>query len=174
MKQKKAPYADTEVPADKSRMKITELLRDYGAEGVQWSEVFSQNLTEVRFVLKHPSGRYVTVKVRPPAFGVTRKTWDAEKGRYELVVLPNWAQSYRLLYHYLKSKLEAVAYGLRDIEEEFLSDIVVRSQTGEETTVGEALRPSLAAGTFRPMLPTAEPTTNAPELARDATYEVRT
>lgn len=42
--------------------------------------------------------------------------------------------------------VEAAAYGLREVEEEFLSDVIVRLPSGEETTVGEAMRPALAAG----------------------------
>jgi hypothetical protein len=166
VKTRKAPYADTTVPPEKSREQITKLLRDYGAEAVSWTESFTSNVTELRFVLKTPDNRMVQVRIVPPSFSVDRRTWVPEKGHYETKPLPNWAQSYRLLYYFLKAKLESIAFGLRDIEEEFLSDILVRGPGGEATTIGEIVRPQLESGKLIPMLPAAK------QQPTDASYSV--
>jgi len=159
LKRRNPPYAGTEVDPHKSKVQIENLLRKYGVEGVQWSEIWSQNVVEMKFPLEDEKHRPVLVRLRPPPFSVKRKTWNAEKGHYEMVDAPNWAQSYRLLYNYLKTKLEAVAFGLRDVEEEFLADILVRGPDGREATVKELVDQQIDAGQIRPMLPGgAEPT----------------
>ena len=62
----------------------------------------------------------------------------------------------RLMYHYLKGKLEAVAWGLKDVEEEFLNDVLVHDQQGREATVGELIgRKALSQGQLK-QLPKAE------------------
>jgi hypothetical protein len=50
------------------------------------------------------------------------------------------ATSYRLLWHYLKNKLEAVRWGLESMEKEFLSHAVVSLPNGSTTTVGERIQ----------------------------------
>lgn len=76
------------------------------------------------------------VKVTPPTFARIRRTYDPMKGRSEKIALPNWAQSYRMLYHWLKAKIEAIAYGLTTVEQEFLAQVVVQLPSGETTTFG--------------------------------------
>ncbi|HZY69987.1 MAG TPA: hypothetical protein VFF67_03290 [Thermoplasmata archaeon] len=152
LKQKTAPYAGTEIPPERSRQLIDKLLRRYGVDAVVWSEVWAKNRVLLEFVVQLDDGRAVKVRLEPPAFAAKRKSYNSTTGHYELVDAPNWAQSYRLLYYYLKTKLESVVYGLRDIEEEFLSDLVVRDKTGRETTVGEIARAQLASGELRPAI----------------------
>ena len=153
LKRRTPPYSGTEVDPGRSKMQIEKLLRQYGVDGVSWTEVWSQNRAELRFVLEDDKKRPIMVRLQPPPFAVKRKMWVAEKGRYDQVDAPNWAQSYRLLYNYLKAKLESVAYGLRDIEEEFLSDIVIHDKTGRETTVGEMVGRQIESGEVRVSLP---------------------
>ena len=69
-------------------------------------------------------------------------------GRYERVYSPNWAQSFRLLYWWLKAKLEAVAYGLTSVEQEFLSQVMVKLPSGEMTTMGAALTEPIFTGSL--------------------------
>ena len=79
------------------------------------------------------------IKVSPPTFAKTHLSWNAQRGAHDKIYSPNWAQSYRLLYHWLKAKLEAIAYGLTDAQQEFLSQVVVALPSGEQKTVGEIL-----------------------------------
>ena len=74
--------------------------------------------------------KQIGVTVTPPVFAAKRRTWNPKMGRYEAVYSPNWAQSFRLLYWWLKAKIEAVAYGLTTVEQEFLSQVVVALPDG--------------------------------------------
>jgi hypothetical protein len=139
---KKPPYQGTEADPDKTRMQIDKLLRDYGVSGVQWTTDYDHNRvglgfmveTEIRGVKKQ-----IGIKIEPPVFVAQRRTWNPRLGKYERVYAPNWAQSFRLLFWWLKAKLEAVAYGLTSVEQEFLSQVVVKLPSGQQTTVGAAL-----------------------------------
>lgn len=143
---KKSPYANTKVDPERSMSEINRMLQMYGITAYQWTTLWDQERVELRFSIELQGGRKIGIKVVPPAFARSHKSWNAKLGRNEVIVAANWAASFRCLHFWLKAKLEAVAFGLREVEEEFLSDIVVRLPTGEETTVGEALKPSLASG----------------------------
>ena len=146
IKPKKAPYASTVKDPDSSIADINRMLRTYGIDNYQWTTLWNENRVELRFAIELEVGRKIGILVRPPPFTSKHRTWNAKKGRNEIVEAPNWPQCMRLLFWWLKAKVEAVAYGLREVEEEFLSDVIVKLPTGEETTVGEAMRPALAAG----------------------------
>ena len=51
----------------------------------------------------------------------------------------NVNQEYRLLFHWIKSKIEAVVWGLSTIEKEFLSEVTLRLPDGRSSTVGEVV-----------------------------------
>ena len=53
--------------------------------------------------------------------------------------MANLNQSLRLLYWYLKTKLEAISFGLVSVEHEFLSDIVYHLPDGTEKTISEVI-----------------------------------
>ena len=138
MNPKKAPYATTEVEMDKSRAQIDKLLRDAGSSGVQWTTLWEKERVELAFEMVHAKGKTV-VRIIAPTFKTPHKSYDAKLGRSVTVEAPNWKQSFRLLYYYLKSKLEAVQWGLRAFEEEFLADTVVTGPHGEQMRVAEVV-----------------------------------
>lgn len=156
LKPRKAPYSDTTVAPERSKSEIDAMLRKFGADGVSWSESWKDNRAQIQFVIQEEGKRPILVRLEPPPFLGKRKTYNPAKGRYEQIDAPNWAQSYRLLKAYLKAKLEAIAYGLRDIEEEFLSDVVVRDQAGRDRRVGEIYQQQLEDGQFTLALPPGE------------------
>ena len=53
--------------------------------------------------------------------------------------MANWAQSMRLLFHWIKAKLEAVSFGLNSVEKEFLSDIVTTLPNGTRMTIWDMI-----------------------------------
>jgi hypothetical protein len=144
------PYKDTK-SVEETQMDITRLLKKFGIEDCQWTTLWSQNAVELKFVVETEPGKHIIIKVKPPFFMAKRKTWDPKQGKHVITEAPNWAQSFRCLFYWLKAKLEAVAYGLREIEEEFLSDMVVKTPDGEERTVGELVRPAITDGCYRPL-----------------------
>jgi hypothetical protein len=143
---RKAPYADTEVAVEKSRSQIDQLLRSFGASGVQWSELWDKDRVELLFGVTHDDGKSTAVKVILPTFTASHRTWDPKAGGNRMVKSPNWRQSYRLTYYFLKAKLESVTYGLRLFEEEFLADTVVLTPGGRQVRVAEILVPAITDG----------------------------
>ncbi len=170
LKKSDPPYSSTEVAPEKSKAEIEGLLRRYGIDGVSWTEIWSENRAQLQFILQDERKRPILVRLQPPPFATKRRTWNSERGHYEMIDAPNWAQSYRLLKAYLKSKLESVAYGLRDIEEEFLSDIVIRDQDGRETTVKEMIDRQIEAGQVQLSLPPGSEASPAKRATVDADY----
>jgi hypothetical protein len=135
---KKPPYESTEVTPEKSQSQINQLLKEYGVSKYQWTTDYENNQVVLAFELEVEIGsqkRRLTFKVSPPPFAKKRRTWDSMKG-YRDVYAANWAQSYRLLYFWLKAKLESVAYGLTTAEQEFLSQMVLP----QGKTLGEILK----------------------------------
>ena len=146
---KKPPYQGTESDPDKTRMQIDKLLRDFGVSGVQWTTDYDHNRVGLAFMVEteiRGVKKQIGIKIEPPVFVAQRKTWNPRMGKYERVYAPNWAQSFRLLFWWLKAKLEAVAYGLTSVEQEFLSQVVVKLPSGQQTTVGAALVEPILVG----------------------------
>ena len=146
---KKPPYASTQSDPEVTRGQIDKLLREYGVSGVQWTTRYDINQVRLAFTVEADIKgvkKQIGIQVEPPAFAAKRKTWMVQHGRYEVVWAPNWAQSFRLLYWWLKSKLEAVAYGLTTVEQEFLSQVMVSLPGGEQTTMGVALKSTIVSG----------------------------
>lgn len=146
---KKAPYRGTEVPPERTKGEVERLLRDFGADGVSWTEIWSQNRAQLQFILEVEANKRVLVRLEPPAFLGQHRSYNAATGRSEVIKAANWAQSYRLLKAYLKAKLESIAYGLRDVEEEFLADLVVTDRQGRERTVREIYNEQIGSGELR-------------------------
>ena len=139
---KKPPYSSTEADPERTESQINKLLRDYGITKYQWTKDYDHNQVFLTFEIEAEiSGvrKKFGVKVNPPTFAKQRMTWDPHLGKHVKVYAPNWAQSYRLLYHWLKAKIEAVAYGLVSAEQEFLSQVIISLPSGEIRTVGEMI-----------------------------------
>ena len=142
----KKPYAGTAVSVDQSKAHVSKLLREYGAEGVAWTDNFQTGQVQLRFVVRREDGRATAFQITPAAFKEKHSTWDSTKGRTVTVEAPNWPRAMRLLHAWLKSKLESIAFGLTEVEEEFLAQMVIRDATGRETTAGELVLPALETG----------------------------
>jgi hypothetical protein len=146
---RKPPYGGTSVDPDKSRMQIDKLLRDYGVTGIQWRTDYELNQVGLEFSVEAEiSGvrKKLVIRIDPPTFLAKRRTWDPKAGRNVEIFAPNWAQSFRLLFYWLKAKLEAIAYGLTSVEKEFLSQVVTLLPGGGTATVGEVAIEAMTKG----------------------------
>lgn len=144
LKLTKPPYADTKVDAEKTQQEITQLLRKYGVSQVNWQINYDMEQVQLDFVIEYTKQEdqmmhRIAVRVKPPMFAATRRTWDPKMGRYRKQDLANWAQSMRLLLYWIKAKLEAVSFGLNSVEKEFLSDIVTTLPDGSRRTIWELI-----------------------------------
>jgi hypothetical protein len=99
----KLPYERTAVSVEKSQRGINDLLYKYGVTQIAWAsekDVFLQ----LMFVI--PKGDLkIPVRIRLPFL-----TKEA---------------SYRMLFYYIKAKLEGVRYGIEAIEEAFMPHIAI-------------------------------------------------
>lgn len=136
-------YAGTEVPVGRTQDAIRALLVRHGAEGVQFSEVWSRGRVGFSFATlrdgpagKRPVAVRMDVDLGPQA---ERVRWSAEQRDRRL------RQVWRALFYYLKSQLEAVDFGLRAFEDAFLADIVA----SDGRVLGDHIREALDAGTLR-------------------------
>ena len=129
------PYIDTQVPYERTKAEIEILLKSYGVKGIRWTSLEGQDdvlefiiEAEVQCVKKQ-----LGIAVKPPHIYIKKKLHG------QLVNSENINQEYRLLFHWIKSKIEAVVWGLSTIEKEFLSEVRLRLPDGRETTVGEVV-----------------------------------
>jgi hypothetical protein len=168
----KAPYSSTPVPVEQSRAQIDKLLRSYGIEDLQWTELWSKQIIKLRFALEleppteKTPGRSLHIEVSPPPFTAKRRNWNAKLGRAVVTEEPNWAQSYRCLWHWLKAKLEAIAFGLNSAEEEFLSSVIVQDSRGVEHRVFDLVKNGVAGGQLMLDAPKERPEVIDAELVR--------
>lgn len=132
------PYGDTKINWDRTRLQIEDLLRDYGAIGISWAAYrgteYLQFIVEVEV---QGFKKEIGIQINVPF--ITQL-----KGRWEKQRVYNKNQSYRVLYWFVKSKLEAVAYGLNTIEREFLSQVLVPLPDNTTTTIGNVIEDYLA------------------------------
>jgi hypothetical protein len=140
---KKAPYSTTSKEPETTIADINKLLKMYGVTNYQWTTMWTEGIVRLKFAIEIEPGKFIPILVEPPQFLAKHRTWDAKKGRNEIVEAPNWPQSIRLLYWWLKLKLEAVAYGLREVQTEFMGDILVKLPGGTETTMAKAMAKEL-------------------------------
>lgn len=134
---KKPPYDRTEIDVGKSQMDIQNLLLEYGAEGIQWI-IVRDGLPKLAFVIEaniNGTSRKLGVQIDPPII----RPKNSPQGI-------NYQQSMRLLYWYVKSKLEAVAYGVKTFEKEFMDDLIYTLPDGRNVKVSDIILKQVADG----------------------------
>ena len=145
---KKSPYYGTKVDVEKSKTQIRDLLMKYGVSQQRWTEDLENNQVMFEFFIKGNDRTYL-VRLMPKPFIEEHRLCNSKKGKSETMGVPNWARAYRMLYAYVKAKVEAIAYGMHTIEEEFMPDIIVKNSQGQEITLADAI---LKSNEFAPML----------------------
>lgn len=83
--------------------------------------------------------RMVAYLFRPPRIPKRIREYDKDKFGYVWKTINDEKTAFRVLNWYLKNKLIAIQTGLVSIEEEFMSHIVLKLQSGQETTLGDKL-----------------------------------
>lgn len=91
------------------------------------------------FFMTGESRRYLVRIMSKPIYEEHR-VWDKRSGKSSTEKVSNWARTYRALYYYIKSKVEATALGFHTIEEEFMPDIIVKTKSGEESLAQAIIR----------------------------------
>lgn len=133
---KDPPYKNTSVPYEKTMTAINKLFTDYGVAGKQWTEYHGEEVLEfaVEVTVKNVK-KEIHIRVKPPEIPITKR-----RRGYGITHERNKNQEYRMMYYWLKSKLEAVAWGLATIEQEFLSQVMMALPDGTQQSVGEVIK----------------------------------
>lgn len=126
------PYLDTKVPYEQTKAEIEILLRSYGVKGIRWTILEGQDDVLEFIINAKVQGvpKQLGITVRPPHIIIKKKLHGVVTDTEDI------NQEYRLLFHWIKSKIEAVVWGLSTIEKEFLSEILLKLPDGTESTVG--------------------------------------
>lgn len=129
------PYMDTTVPYERTKAEIEILLKSYGIKNIRWTTLEGQDDT-LEFIIEaqvQGTKKQLGVAVKPPHIVIKKKLHG------KLVESENINQEYRLLFHWIKSKIEAVVWGLSTIEKEFLSEVLMKLPNGHQSTVGDVV-----------------------------------
>jgi hypothetical protein len=131
---RKPPYGNTNVPYERTKGEIEKLLKSYGVKGIRWTMMEGLD-DQLEFIIEadvRGIKRQIGIMINPPHIFIKKR-----KGYGSTVHTENINQEYRLLYHWIKSKIEAVVWGLSLIEKEFLSEIMLSLPDGRHEKVGE-------------------------------------
>ena len=146
----KVPYAGTKIDPEDTKANITKRLKQHGINQIQWTN------DVLRFVVPmeiHGMQKGLGFEIRPPHIISNKRTWNSDKGRYEKIDVPLVAQAMRLMLWYVDAKLKAIEWGLVDIKEELMPNIVI---PGTDKLVGEVIMERIANDTLA-KLPAPEP-----------------
>ena len=134
------PYNNTTIGIDQTVMEISQMLKQENAKGIRWTEtpaaIRGVELPLLEFVMASSIGgieKEVVIRVKPRL--LTKEVGQ----RYNRRSVAAPEQSMRLLYWWLKSKLEAIKYGLETVESVLLSNIIHNLPDGSTSTIGESM-----------------------------------
>ena len=149
MKRKQAmklPYGNTTVSAERSKAEIEKLLKENEIQDIAWITVQGKTTLSFRYYVEVKGvQKGIVFQFSPPQIFVTKRTYNPKINRYEKLTFLNEPVSYRLLWWYLKAKLEAVKFGLESLEKEFMSQILLSLPQGD-TTMGEVVKKAIETG----------------------------
>ena len=155
---KDVPYRNTKVSYGDTKNHIEEMLKEAGAVALRWTEspdsMKGVALPVLEFIFPiewNGIEKHFGVKVQPPLLASRKRAYGR---RGTTIETSDRNASMRLLYWYLKAKLEAVRFGMDDVFTAFMSRVINQLPDGRESTLGETMkeRPQL----LRELLPSFE------------------
>lgn len=151
-------YMNTKISPDQSQMTITKLLRDYGVEGIQWTEMSGQRTLKFahKVTLKGVE-KTIFFEFKPAYIAKKVKQWNQKLFKHETITVNHEAASMRLLFWYLESKLKAIAWGMETFEMEMVTHILVPLPDGSEVPLSEGLKQRLDQVALNELQPIAQP-----------------
>ena len=139
---RKIPYMGTDITPAQSRVDIENMLNEAGIKDTRWTNVSGESILEFVWHFEEKGiKKSVAFKLKPPMIQVKGHQGRNERGHGigPLVWLRAEHAEWRLLWWYVKSRLEAVRFGLETMEQTFMSQVIVSLPNGKTTTVGEIL-----------------------------------
>jgi hypothetical protein len=165
------PYENTSIDPLTTRAEIDAMLHEFiiidqdtgqkstWISAIRWTDLPPQMPTlefMVDYVMEGIKKR-VAIRLQPPLL------YRRVRRRQGTLNEPQPSQSMRLLYWYVKSKLEAVMFGLTDASHEFLSHVLVSLPGGRMETVGSIIIDQIKESKI-PALPSKEPEPESPKV----------
>ncbi len=140
----KQAYEETNVPVTRSKEQIEKLLKRFQVEAVRFTSYPAYATLEF---VRHPAkDHYIPYRVTvKPKVNYTRNA-AAELDRAE-------RQVWRVVYWWLKSKLEAIEFGLVEFEQEMLPYMLLHASDGRSETAATLFFERLAGQTALPSDP---------------------
>jgi hypothetical protein len=141
----------TDVPVQRSRAHLEDLLRAHGAEGFAFG--WTSDFDRVEFVLHNRRIRFVLPRPKKDKFKLTPSGLLRTDKQIQAAVDAEDRRRWRALLLIVRAKVEAVESGIASFEEEFLAFIVMPN----DQTIGDILLPQIEAGTIaRKLLPPSQ------------------
>ena len=141
---KEIPYRNTSIPYGATKIHIEEMLKEAGAKAFRFTEtpdsVQGKEMPRLEFMLVvewKGLEKEFAVRIQPPLLTNKKRS----HGKYgSLIQTPDRNASMRLLYWYLKVRLEAVRFGMEDVFEAFMSRVINSLPDGQTVTMSETMR----------------------------------
>ena len=141
----------SEVPVQRSRSHLEQLLRVHGAEGFAYG--WTSENDRVEFVWQGQRVRFTLPRPTKDKFLLTPSGLQRSDKQVQAAMEGEDRRRWRALLLVVRAKVEAVESGISIFEEEFLAFIVMPN----DRTVGEILVPQLSDGTIaRKLLPPSQ------------------
>lgn len=141
----------SEVPVQRSRAHLEQLLRAHGCEGFAYG--WTGDYDRVEFVWQSQRVRFTLPRPKREKFSLTPSGLQRTEKQIQSALESEDRRRWRALLLVVRAKIEAVESGISIFEEEFLAFIVMPN----EQTVGEILVPRISDGSIsRKLLPPSQ------------------
>jgi hypothetical protein len=137
---------ETQVPIARSRGQIDSLLRQWGVDGIQWTDNFREDRVQLQFVWRHDENDYLArISVGLPTRedledeAIDGRSGEVSESKLDKLMAARGKREHRLLLLFLKGALEAIEAGVISAEQLFLPYLV----GADGRTVSEAIEDRL-------------------------------
>ena len=161
---KKLPYETTTIAPEMTKAEIDAMLHEFvildnsgkrvcEVKAIRWTDL-PPSLPMLEFMVQYIHEgvqRTTSVRIQPPLL-----MKRVRRQGYGMVNAPAPSQSMRMFYWYLKSKLEAILFGLNDVTKEFLDSVLVSLPGGRVETVSDIIIEQIKRSEIPALLPPQE------------------
>ncbi len=147
---------NTAVAVSKSRAEIDSLLRQWGCDGIQWTDDFRQGVVQLRFIWKHDEVQYrARIEVALENDETTRQiAVDGRNGKFSPTLYAKLSaekgkREHRVLLLWLKAALNAVDDGIVAAEAIFLPFLEDKSGRTVAQVVGAQMHELLKGSAIK-------------------------
>jgi len=132
------PYKTTKINKGKTYGEIIGLLESHGISDYRWTKLQDTDTLEFPLVIKRDDvEQQFAVKITVPRLYFKKSVGKGRNAPKQMTYLEE--VSWRIFWWHLKSKLEAIEYGISDEVREFMYNINYALPDGTEVNLGEAL-----------------------------------